>query len=381
MTAHHRALIAVWAVGLPMLSPCEAAGEEREAGEVPNWVVYPEDEWVRITPEQAGLDVKQFKEVLAQSKVRGSGWGGIEVGPDAWGAVLCRGGYLVHTWGDPKYKCQSASLGKNVTWVLVGLAVDAGLIDWEDPIRETWTGEGDLSHPHKYLTEGHHRALTWRHVLEHRSGFVLESGYHWRTKTVFHKTIPPGVKWTGDPLFDNYAHNPPGGVRRYSSGAFWRLSQALTALWDRDLKEVIDERVFRHLGIPADRWDWLPGKAVYGTGNFYPDIPNYGEYVGPPYEVQGHVVRGGPGWIVMSPEDLARFGLLIATRGTWKGKRLVSPEFLPNLQYGVGIHAFAGDPETMVHYAKINTKGFPFGGVGDFSFPKELIAGPVVGPE
>ncbi len=83
----------------------------------------------------------------------------------------------------------------------------------------------------------------------------------------------------------------------------------------------------------------------------------------------------------MSPEDLARFGLLIATRGMWKGKRLVSPKFLPNLQYGVWIHAFAGDPDTMVHYAKINTKEFPFGGVGDFSFPEELIAGPVRAPE
>ncbi len=25
----------------------------------------------------------------------------------------------------------------------------------------------------------------------------------------------------------------------------------------------------------------------------YPAVPNYGEYVGPPYEVNGHVVRGG----------------------------------------------------------------------------------------
>ena len=43
--------------------------------------------------------------------------------------------------------------------------------------------------------------------------------------------------------------------------------------------------------------------------------------------------------------------------------------------------ARAGDPETMVHYSKINTKEFPFGGAGDFSFPKELIVGPAVGPE
>jgi len=380
MTAHRQAAIALVGSLLVVLSPCGATAGDPSTGDLPAWVVYPEKEWVRITPRQAGLDVDKFDEILAQSNAHGGGWGGIEVGPDEWGAVLCRGGYLVHAWGNPKYKCQSASLGKNVTWVLVGLAVDDGLIDGNDPIWKTWTGEGQLSHAHKHLTEGHHRALTWRNVLEHRSGFVLESGYHWRTKTVFHKTIPPGVKWTGDPLYDNYAHNAPGSVRRYSSGAFWRLSQALTALLDRDLKEVIDERVFRHLGIPADRWDWLPGKVVHDTPDFYPDVPNYGEYVGPPYEVNGHVVRGGPGWIVMSPEDLARFGLLIATRGVWKGKRLVDPEFLPNLQYGVRIHAFAGDPETMVHYAKINTKDFPFGGVGDFSFPKEWIAGPVVGP-
>lgn len=356
-----------------------SAGEPPDA--VPDWVVFPEQQWIRITPEQAGLDVEKLNAILSQADVHGDGWGGVEVGPNQWGAVLCRGGYLVHCWGNPKYKCQSASLGKNVTWVLVGLAVDDGLIDWNDPIWKTWTGEGQLSHPHKVLDRGQHKTLTWRHVLEHRSGFVLESGYHWRTKTVFHKTIPPGVKWTGDPLADNYAHNPPGTVRRYSSGAFWRLSQALTALWDRDLKEVIDERVFRHMGIPADRWDWLPGQVVHDTADFYPEIPNYGEYVGPPYEVNGHVVRGGPGWIVMSPEDLARFGLLIATRGVWKGKRLVDARFLPNLQYGVGIHAFAGDPQTMVHYAKINTKGFPFGGLGDFAFPKELIGGPVVGPK
>ena len=368
------AVMLAWSL---LLFPCGSALGGEEAGPVPDWVVYPEDEWVRITPEEAGLDATKLGEILAKGKVHGGSWGGVEVGPNDWGAVLCRGGYLVKSWGDPKYKCQSASLGKNVTWVLVGLAVADGLIDWNDPIQETWTGEGELSHPHKVLNRGHHRSLTWRQVLEHRSGFVLESGHHWRTKTVFHAKIPPGVEWTGDPLFDNYAHNPPGSVRRYSSGAYWRLGQALTALWDRDLKEVIDERVFRHLGIPADRWDWLPGKVVRDTEDFYPEIPGYGEYVGPPYEVKGHVVRGGPGWVVMSPEDLARFGLLIATKGIWKEKRLIDARFLPNLQYGVWIHAFAGDPDTMVHYAKLNTKEFPFGGVGDFSFPKELIVAPV----
>ena len=169
-------------------------------------------------------------------------------------------------------------------------------------------------------------------------------------------------------------------MTRYSSGGYWRLGQALTALWNRDLKQVLDERLFGPLGIPADRWDWTPGKVFHDTRDFYPEIPGYGEYVDPPYEIAGHVVRGAPGWIVMSSEDLARFGLLIATGGVWKGKRLVGAEWLRG-HAGLDIHVVAGDPETMVSIAKINTKDFQFGAdvstQGRFSFLHTPVAAPV----
>ena len=78
------------------------------------------------------------------------------------------------------------------------------------------------------------------------------------------------------------------------SGGYWRLGQALTALWDRDLKQVLQDGLFSHLDIPADRWDWLPGRVVHDTRDFYPAFPGHGEYIDPPYEVNGHVVRGAP---------------------------------------------------------------------------------------
>jgi CubicO group peptidase (beta-lactamase class C family) len=287
---------------------------------------------------------------------------------------------LVHTWGDPSYKCQSASLGKCITRALFGLSVRAKVIDPDQPVYKTWNGCGQLSHAHKYLDQGKHHHLTWQHLIDHQSGFALESGFHWRNHTRFHAKMPDGVKWTGDPLADNYAHNLPGTVTRYSSGAYWRLAQALTAAWDRDLKEVLDERLFTPMGIPANRWDWLPGKTVHDTKDFYPTIPGYGEYVGPPYKINGHVVRGTPGWIVMSAEDLARFGLLIATGGIGEHKRLIDPKWLRG-HAGLDVHVVAGDPKTAVSIAKINTKNFPFGRrvgtTGEFSFPQELIAGPV----
>lgn len=351
---------------------------------VPDWVVYPDKEWIQITPEQAGFDAAKLHEIVAGTNIHGGGTLGVQPNERQWGAVLTRGGYLVQAWGDPAYKCQSASLGKCIMRALFGLSVEAGVLKPDEPVWKTWTGRGQLSHPHKYLDEGLHRQLTWRHLIDHQGGFVLESGYNWRTKTLFHAVIPPGVQWTGDPLWDNYAQMPPGRVTHYSSAGYWRLAQAMTALWDRDLKEVLDERLFSHLGIPADRWDWTPGKTVHDTKDFWPALPNYGEYVDPPYEINGHVVRGGPGWMVISAEDLARFGLLIATGGVWKGKRLIGPEWLRG-HAGLDVHVVAGDPETMVSIAKINTKNFPFGREvgtqGRFSFPKDLILGPVKGPK
>jgi len=53
-------------------------------------------------------------------------------------------------------------------------------------------------------------------------------------------------------------------------------------------------------------------------------MPGYGLFIDPPYEINGQVVRGGAGWVVMSPKNLARWGLLVATGGQWKGKRLIS---------------------------------------------------------
>jgi CubicO group peptidase (beta-lactamase class C family) len=110
----------------------------------------------------------------------------------------------------------------------------------------------------------------------------------------------------------------------YSSGGYWRLAQPLTAVRTKDLKQVLDERLFSDMDIPTDRWDWTPGQIVHDTEDWYPRTPGYGLFLDPPYRISGYVVRGGLGWVVMSPRDLARFGLLVATGGMWKGKRLIS---------------------------------------------------------
>ena len=354
---------------------CSVAACDKWESQVPDWVVYPETDWVRITPAQAGFDELKFNKIISSSQVRGANFAGEVHDNNRWGAVLTRGGYLVHTWGDPDFRYQSASLGKAFTRAVLGLAVDEGLVSPDDLINRTWTGEGQLSHLHKYLDWGFHKSLTWRHLLKHRGGFPVTNGYYWRKG--LETKISPFPKWakpTGDPFYDNYAHSRPGTRKSYSSGGYWRLAQALTSLWHNDIKEVLDEKLLSHIGIPADRWDWTPGRFVHNTRDWYPDMPGYGDFIDPPYEINGHVVRGGPGWVVMSPKDLARFGLLIATGGIWKGRRLISSEWIRGHAGGNG-GMVLGDRKTYISIGIVTAKGVPHR-----SLRKTIIDPAVVSP-
>ena len=356
--------------------------------DLPDWVTFPEDDWVRITPAEAGLDPDRFDAFVGGLDIRGTDFGGEDHSGNKWGAVLTRGGYLVREWGDREYRFQTASVGKAFSWALIGFAVEDGLLDPDEPINRSWTGEGQLSHPHKYLDRGHHQRLTWKHVIgpreksEHFGGFAIELGLRWRQRQSGVSEVTPGVpdwaNWTGDPFYDLYAHAEPGTVGLYSSGGFWRLSQALTAVWGRDLKDVLDERLFGKIGIPPNRWDWLPGGYVKDQKYFYPDIPDSYTYLDPPYEIDGNTVRSGPGWVVISASDLARFGHLNATRGNWKGEQIIDPSWLRG-HSGGNASGTSGESKHFTAMGVVTTEGFdhPHATVTESLLPDDVFVGPV----
>ena len=367
--------------------------------DIPDWVTYSAQQWRRISPAEAGLDPDRFDRLLTGAKVEGAAWEGETHDDDDWGAVVTRGGYLVHSWGDPDYTYQTASVGKAFTRALIGLAVWEELIHEDDPICQTWTGEEQLSHPHKYLDRGYHPRLTWRHLIgtaedtsKHYGGFPVTNGFFWRKRAYAHgirgfvngvftdrpdakddpgQPVPSWAKWTGDPFFDNYAHVEPGTQGIYASGGIWRLSQALTALWGRDLKDVLDDKLFGKIGIRPERWNWVAGREVFENKNFYPSMPGYGDFIDPPYEIDGNVVRGGGGWAVMSASDLARYGLLVATGGVWAGERLLDGQWVHSHGGGNGSR-LEGDSTTFLSMGMVTTRSLP--SLKDFA---QLVTGPV----
>ena len=90
----------------------------------------------------------------------------------------------------------------------------------------------------------------------------------------------------------------------------------------------------------------------------YPTIPDSYTYLDPPYEIGGNVVRSGPGWVVISASDLARFGHLVATRGIWKGERIVDADWLRG--HGGGNKSGAsGESEHFTAMGVVATTGLP----------------------
>lgn len=342
-----------------------ARGQDNES--VPDWVVFPGDDWETITAVEAGLDEQKWNAWVERQNPTPNGSWGQNTDRD-FGVVVTRGGYLLHLFGDPEYRLNSASVGKAFTSFALQLAIDDGLIDSaDDPIQEYWTGEGQLSSPAKQMDEGLHSSLTFFHLHAMRGGFPITNGWHWANR----RNVPDWASCTGDPTADNYAHREPGAGRQYSSGGRWRLSQALAAIWQRELKDVLDEKLLSDIGIAADDWEWATGRELHEDREWYPEMPGYGLFCDPPYEIEGHRVQGGGGWISMSAQDLARVGLLVATRGVWHGERLIGDTPLVAGHGGGNASLMNGWSDTMISWGQVTTRGVSYDGL------ENAIVGPV----
>lgn len=343
----------------------------------PDWVVFPDEEWEELGTEQAGFEEPELTNALTPFSPRPAAfWENHQ--PDEYAAVLTRAGYLVKKWGRTRdYLWQTASVGKAFTRAALGLAVYRLGLNPDKPVWHTWTGLGAFSHARKSLDNATHAAITWRHLADHTAGFGIENGFEWRWADPANLEPWQAANWTGDPVFDMISFRPPGQYS-YSSANFIRLGQALTAFWGLDLKTVLDRELFSKIGIPADRWSWMSLREVYQNIRMYPEMPGYGHYADEPHEINGAVVRGGPGWVLMSAEDLARFALLVATSGVWKGKKLLSAEWLISKGGGNGSALF-GDRTTFVAGSRVTVEyatlpDFMWANDGqEYVFPANLI--------
>jgi len=168
-----------------------------------------------LMPEDyiAGMKVRKLQEAAAYAK--GSG-------------IVIRGGKTIYEWGavDKLYDLKSTT--KSIGAAALGLALKDEIVKLHDKAIRHYPEYGAFSANHG--TKGLDQ-ITLFHLATHTAGFDKPGGY-------------------GDLLFK------PGSSWAYSDGGPNWLADILTYKYQRDLKELLFERVFAPIGITRHDLTW-----------------------------------------------------------------------------------------------------------------------------
>lgn len=289
--------------------------------------------WNTIAPAEAGFDAARLDAAVAFAQAHDSPWprslyypDGRYVGNVEWNesgpwseivgpvrerggpaGLVMKGGRIVAEWGDTSRTDMTFSIAKSYLAVLAGLAVQDGLIrDLDEPVGKSVAGP---------FFEGPHNAqITWRHLLQQSSewqGEIFE-----KSDQVDHnRQIGPGAD--NSRKGQRRELNKPGSFYEYNDVRVNLLGYCLLQRFRRPLPEVLRERIMDPIGASRD-WEWQ------GYENSFVEIDGQ--------RIQS--VPGGGHWgggLFIGARDHARFGLLMARKGEWDGRSLLSPDWIAQM--------------------------------------------------
>ncbi|MEO8426776.1 MAG: serine hydrolase [Verrucomicrobiota bacterium] len=187
---------------------------------------------------------------------------------------------------------QLRSATKSVVSGLVGIALDKKLIASKDEKVVALFPEYEI----KNLSE-EKRAITVEHLLACESGLACEDA----------NPESPGEeqKMNASPdwvqfILDLPMVAPPGKTGRYCTGGVIMLGRIVEKASGQRLPDFATDNLFGKLGITNYRW------------NFKPDSSSFDD------ACQLH----------LRPRDMAKLGLLYMNEGQWKGRQVISPEWV-----------------------------------------------------
>lgn len=247
-------------------------------------VPWPDPDWPAATPEELALNIHKLRQARDYA-LTGGGAG-----------CIIKNGKLVMSWGDPRQRYDLKSTTKSIGVTILGLALQDGLVRLGDRARHY---HPPLGTPPDYNdTTGWLDDITLLYLATQTAGFDKPGGY---TRLLFQ----PGTKWA------------------YSDGGPNWLAECLTLLYQRDLNEVLFERVFAPLGITTEDLFWRDNAYRNDTLN-------------------GLKRREFGSGIHASVDAMARIGYLYLRSGRWKDRQIIPKWFVD--QARTTIPAIAGLP-------------------------------------
>lgn len=242
----------------------------------------------RQIPEDPGVYLRErFRGILHQEIVGPTApRGGVN-------GMVIKDGFIVAEWGDTRRVDMTFSVTKSYLTTVAGLAWDLGLIEKLDDRVGKYVRDGSFA-------SEHNAPITWRNLLRQTS--------EWE-----------GTLWGKPDLADrregiDRTLQPPGTFWEYNDVRVNLAAYSLLQVWRRPLPQVLKERVMDPIGA-STTWRW------YGYETSWTAMDGL--------KVQS--VSGGGHWgggLHISTRDHARFGLLLARRGMWGTRRLLSEAWI-----------------------------------------------------
>lgn len=203
------------------------------------------------------------------------------------------------------------SVTKTFTAMAVGFAIQERLLNVSDKVISFF--------PDKLPTQVSERLakLEIRHLL------TMTSGFHTSPSNRIKQT--DSIDWVRAFLTIPLEHDP-GTAYTYSSMNSYMLSAIVQKVTGQKLIDYLYPRLFRPLGITGFTWR----------------------------ESAQNICQGGWG-LTIKTEDMAKLGLLILQKGRWKGKQLISEEWIDEMSsYKVDSRPVAQKPEDIKTPVKRN---------------------------
>lgn len=230
------------------------------------------------------------------------------------GAIICDAsapGYRTDTW------CLTHSMAKSITALLIGTLIDEGILSMSTRICDVLREECPAR-----LSAQMRNVTVW-HLLSMSSGVAGISE--------FSSVIEPA--WTHAFLSSDFSFES-GSAFHYNSMNSYMLSVLACKVTGKSLTELLAQKLLNPLGIR----------------NFFAEVGPEG------YE------KGGWGMYI-SPQDMAKLGLLVLGKGVYNGKRILSEQFLCEMtqtvfvtgesygDYNYGLHAWISKDRSSILFS------------------------------
>jgi CubicO group peptidase (beta-lactamase class C family) len=247
-----------------------------------------DDGWETASLDESGIDAAKIGELMAA--ILAGDFGRQE------SVLVARRGRLVleeYFHGQRREQTHTfQSCTKSITSLVMGTAVDRGLVDLDAPVYEFFPERSDT----KWVRDKY--PVTVRHALTMSGALEWDETLPYVDPRNDNRAMNASGDWIGYVL-DRDLAGTPGEAYMYCSGLTTLLGGIVKQATGRYVDELAAEHLFGPLGI--ERFGW--GAAADGT-------------------------RHTGGGLHLLPRDMAKLGQLVLDLGTWQGKRVLSEAWL-----------------------------------------------------